>query len=117
MSNPPCGHVGATCIIGNFWQCKECEAQPATASVSKLADAMWEVSKETREECSFWLEPCQQKWYEKLGQPIVEFNGNTCWLQLPDDWGGGKLFITKQDGFGSYSAMPIVSMQWTVVKK
>ena len=26
MSNALCNHVGAICVIGNFWNCAECEA-------------------------------------------------------------------------------------------
>lgn len=27
MSNDSCDHVGAVCVIGNYWQCAECEAE------------------------------------------------------------------------------------------
>jgi len=27
MSNAPCNHVGAICVIGNFWNCAECEVR------------------------------------------------------------------------------------------
>lgn len=29
MSNAPCNHVVAVCVIGNFWNCTECDAEAA----------------------------------------------------------------------------------------